>query len=206
MMDQASGGLAIVSRETQDTIASFENLVKRWNPAINLVSKASIHEMRDRHTLDSAQLFYLSPRNAGSWVDLGSGGGFPGLVVAILAKQERPDLKVTLVESDQRKATFLRQAIRTLELPATVLAERIEHVPPQSADVLSARALAPLVELLAHAERHLAPEGTAMFPKGARHSEEVAEARKDWEFDLDTHPSESDSQAAVLVIRNIKRA
>ena len=195
-----------VSRETLRALEGFEALVRRWTPAINLVSKSTLDALRERHTIDSAQLYCLKPEHAKRWVDIGSGGGFPGIVIAILARQFSPDLHVTLVESDARKATFLREASRTLGLSTTVLNERIESVPALSADVLSARALASLTDLLGFAHMHLRPEGVAIFPKGARYAEELTKAKEDWAFDVETHSSLSDSAAAILLIRNINRA
>jgi len=201
-VDLASGS---VSRETFARLQAFESLVKRWTPAINLVSKASLPQLWDRHIVDSAQVFWIAPTGA-HWVDLGSGGGFPGLVVAILAVEHAPDMRVTLVESDLRKATFLRQAAHALTVPVTVRTERIDQVSPLLADVLSARALASLPDLLAYAERHLKPGGLAVFPKGTKHAEEVALARKDWAFDHDSVQSLSEPEAAILKIRNLHRA
>lgn len=194
-----------VSRETLAALQQYEELVRRWTPAINLVSKATLLDLWDRHIVDSAQIFALLPLSATSWADLGSGGGFPGVVIAILAKQLKPDLRVTLVESDLRKATFLRQAAQTLALPVTVRSSRIEVLDPLNAEVISARALAPLADLLAYADRHLAAGGVAVFPKGARYAEELAEAQKTWAFDVDAQQSLSDADAAILVIRNIHR-
>lgn len=195
-----------VSRETFGKLEALEALVQRWNPAINLVSKASLQQLRERHTIDSAQLFSLCPLAARHWVDLGSGGGFPGLVVAIIAQELQPDLRITLVESDARKATFLRQAGQSLGLTLVVLKERIESLEPLSADVLSARALAALPQLLTYAGRHLRPDGLALLPKGERYADEVAEARKHWHFEVETRPSLSDPAAAILLIRKIERA
>lgn len=194
-----------VSRETFDTLKAFEAQVRRWNAAINLVSKNSLDDLWGRHIADSAQVFRLCPSKATSWVDLGSGGGFPGLVVAVLGREAKPELSVTLVEADVRKATFLRQAAQALGLNVTVLSTRIESLPPQKADVLSARALASLSELLNYADRHLRPDGSAIFPKGARYAEELAQAREAWDFDVEAIPSASDKDAAVLVVRNIHR-
>lgn len=195
-----------VSRETEAAVETFEALVRRWNQAINLVSKASVPHLHERHTLDSAALFAFCPDGSKHWVDLGSGGGFPGIVIAILAREQKPGLRVSLVESDTRKATFLRTAAHDLGLQVTVLNQRIESLPPLAADVVSARALAPLTDLLAHAERHLRKGGTAIFPKGVRHSEELANALTSWEFEEESHPSPSEPGAAILVIRNIERA
>ncbi|NHB75664.1 16S rRNA (guanine(527)-N(7))-methyltransferase RsmG [Rhodobacter calidifons] len=195
-----------VSRETLSALQAYESLVQRWNTAINLVSKGTLADFWMRHVVDSAQVFTFCPEKAQTWVDLGSGAGLPGLVVAIIARELRPGLRVTLVESDLRKATFLRQAAQALELCVTVLSQRIESVPALSADVVSARALAPLADLLGFADQHLARDGVAIFPKGARYETEVVEARKAWSFDVVRQPSHSDAEAALLVIRNIRRA
>lgn len=192
-----------VSRETLDRLARLEKLLAKWNPAINLVARSTLPQAWDRHILDSAQLFMLAPEPARHWVDLGSGGGFPGLVIACLAEELRPQLRVTLIESDQRKATFLRQAAADLGLDVRVLTERIESSAPQAAAILSARALAALPALLGFATRHLAPEGLALFPKGASWQEEVEHARKEWHFDLSTKPSVTDPQAVILAVKAI---
>ncbi len=195
-----------VSRETLGRLSVYERLIAQWNPAINLVSRSSLADFWGRHALDSAQLLRLAPPGARTWLDLGSGGGFPGLVVAILAAEQRPDLRVTLVESDQRKASFLRTVARETGTAVTVIAERAESVPPAGADVVSARALAPLDRLLPLAERHLAASGVAIFPKGAAWQAEVNTALANWRFSLQNHASLTDPQGAVLVLEGISRA
>ena len=120
-----------VSRETMDRLESFAALAKKWNPSINLVARSTLADLWDRHIVDSAQVYRFAPQNAVHWVDIGSGGGFPGIVVAAMAKELSPNTKFTLIESDQRKSTFLRTAARELDLKLTVLADRIEHAPPQ---------------------------------------------------------------------------
>jgi 16S rRNA (guanine527-N7)-methyltransferase len=194
-----------VSRETLARLDSYAALLEKWNPSINLVSKSTLPELWTRHFLDSAQILELAPEEAKSWVDLGTGGGFPGMIVAILAAGSRPGLRVTCVESDLRKATFLRTVAREAGIAAEVIARRIEEVPPLGADVVSARALAPLADLLAHAHRHLKPGGVALFPKGASHAEEVARALETWSFRLDTYPSKTDPEAIVLKLGDIRR-
>lgn len=201
---ETAGGY--VSRETFDLLKAFEALVGKWSPKINLVSKADLTDIWGRHIVDSLQIVPLVPDSPRKWVDLGSGGGFPGIVLAIVAKDFWPDLNMVLIESDQRKATFLRTAVRELGLHASVLTDRIEETTPQVADVLSARALASLDDLLAHADRHLAPGGLAIFPKGRRAEEEIAQARENWTFDLQETPSITDAEARILTIRNIRRA
>jgi 16S rRNA (guanine527-N7)-methyltransferase len=202
--DVTVGGVD-VSRETFTLLEAYAALVRRWTPAINLVSKSTLDDLWRRHISDSAQLFTLCPASAVSWVDLGSGAGFPGLVVAVLAKQLQPGLQVTLVEADLRKATFLRQAAQALNLTVTVRSERIETLPPQNADVLSARALAALPDLLVYADKHLRPDGLAIFPKGVRYKAELDQARIAWDFSVDTRSSLFESDAAILTIRNIHR-
>lgn len=192
-----------VSRETFERLVCFVALVKKWNPAINLVSKASLAQVWQRHVYDSAQIFLLTPPGAMRWLDLGSGAGFPGMVVAILAQTALPDLRVTLVEADQRKATFLSQAVRDLAIPVTVMTQRIETMPPQNADVLSARALAPLSDLCGFAQRHLSTTGIALLHKGAHSSDEVKQAQKLWQFSLVRYPSRTDPAAAILAVRDV---
>jgi 16S rRNA (guanine527-N7)-methyltransferase len=203
--EQRVGDLS-VSRETFDGLTAFEAMVRKWTPAINLISKSTVSQIWERHILDSAQLMPLCPEGALRWVDLGSGGGFPGVVVAILAKERKPEMETVLVESDQRKAAFLRHVVQSLKLKSCVRSGRIESLEPEAADVVSARALAPLGELLGLAARHLRPDGLAILPKGSRHADELVQAGKDWAFDAETLPSRSEAGAAILVIRKIKRA
>ena len=193
-----------VSRETIEKLTLYADLLRRWNPKINLVSKSTLDDIWDRHFLDSAQLFDMAPA-AGSWADLGAGGGFPGAVVAILASELRPDLSVTLLEADQRKGVFLRTVLRETGSYGVVIARRIEQAKPLGADIVSARALAPLNKLLSFAHRHMAPSGTALFLKGANSRQEVDEALEHWRFDCETYPSKTDKEAVVLKIGEIER-
>ncbi|MFV2051195.1 16S rRNA (guanine(527)-N(7))-methyltransferase RsmG [Aliiroseovarius sp. YM-037] len=188
-----------------ERLAIYADLLKKWNPAINLVSNSSLDHLWTRHFLDSAQVFDLAPEGVSHWADLGAGGGFPGLVVAVIAKDRTPDMAITLVESDQRKATFLQSAAREMGLTVAVVADRIEAVAALNVDILSARALAPLKALLNYAERHLAAEGIALFPKGAKAQEEVDEALASWRFVVESFPSKTDANAAILKIGGITR-
>ncbi len=194
-----------VSRETYDRLEVFQKLVLKWNDAINLVSKASASDIWGRHILDSAQIAEFAPTNPQTWVDIGSGGGFPGLVTAIQFKDLSPTTRFVLIESDARKATFLRQAIRTLELGAEVMCQRVESVRPLGAAVVSARALAPLSLLLEHAQRHLAPEGRAFFPKGETFADEIRDAQERWHFRFRAHISRTDARAAILEVDQIDK-
>jgi 16S rRNA (guanine527-N7)-methyltransferase len=194
-----------VSRETADRLAAFAALLAKWNARINLVSPATLREVWTRHIVDSLQVFDLAAVSEGHWADLGTGGGFPGLVVAIVAADEAPDLRVTLVESDQRKAAFLAAALRETGVRAAIRAERIEAADPLAADIVSARALAPLSRLLGHAVRHMSPAGKAFFPKGRSCDAELEEALASWRFRYQKHPSRTDSQAVILQIEDIAR-
>ena len=195
-----------VSRETMARLETYAALLKKWNPAINLVAKSTLDDLWERHFEASAQVFDLCPDGASVWVDLGSGGGFPGMVVAILAAEARPALKVTLVESDQRKATFLRTVARDCGVMVNVQAVRAETLAQQGADVVSARALAPLADLLAHADRHLRPGGSALLQKGAQAEAEIAEALASWRFTVQRTPSKTDPRAVILMIGELARA
>lgn len=194
-----------VSRETLQRLKVYAGLLEKWNPSINLVAKSTLPDLWARHFLDSTQILHLAPHDAGKWVDIGTGGGFPGLVIAIMADVSRPGLRVTCVESDQRKATFLRTVVRETGISADVVAQRIEDLDPMCADVVSARALAPLVELVGYADRHLREGGTAIFPKGAGYRAEVSQALEKWFFQMDTYPSKTDPQGNILKLGEIHR-
>lgn len=193
-----------VSRETFEKLEKFGELVEKWNPKINLISKSSVGSLWDRHILDSVQLFEMA-NSEGSWVDIGSGGGFPGIVIAILRAEQRSDDQVTLVESDQRKCAFLRTAVRELGLKSKVISDRIENIPGLNADVLSARALADLSKLLEFSEMHLHANGTALFPKGANWRNEQEDAQRMWSYSLEAITSATNSAAAILKIKDITR-
>ncbi|WP_347267570.1 16S rRNA (guanine(527)-N(7))-methyltransferase RsmG [Paracoccus sp. (in: a-proteobacteria)] len=191
-----------VSRETE-LLDSYAELLRKWNSSINLIAKSTLQEIETRHIADSRRLAELARAADGPWLDLGSGGGFPGLVLAIL----RSDLSVSLMESDQRKAAFLRSVIRELKLPnATVICQRIEHAQPQRVGNVSARALAPLPLLMSYVTRHLAFGGTAWLMKGRNWQKEVDDARREWRFHLRDHPSATDPEATILEITGIEHA
>lgn len=195
-----------VSRETIERLHAFVALVEKWTVRINLVSPSSLPAIWSRHVVDSAQLFPLAPSDFLHWADLGSGAGFPGIVIAILAAERAHPPAVTLIESDQRKAAFLHTAVRELDLKAQIIARRAEAIEPLEADVVSARALGPLVTLLPLAHRHLRAGGMALFPKGRRALEETSEAQQSWRFELSETPSMTDPDARILRIERIERA
>jgi 16S rRNA (guanine527-N7)-methyltransferase len=193
-----------VSRETEDLLRIFADLVLKWTPKINLVSKSDAEVLWDRHIRDSLQLIQLAnaPRH---WLDLGSGGGFPAIVVASYAKVHWPQTRFTLIESDKRKAAYLRTAVRELALNADVLADRIETASSQNADVISARALADLTSLLSLASRHISPRGVCLFHKGAGWRKELEEAQQSWTFSFEAIKSQTQPDAVILKIEGASR-
>jgi 16S rRNA (guanine527-N7)-methyltransferase len=195
----------IVSRETYDRLSEYCALIKKWNPAINLVAKSTLEDIWKRHINDSLQFYCSDNANPNSWLDLGSGGGLPGIVMACVLQEMSPKTKVTLIESDTRKAAFLRTAVRELDLNADVLNSRIENAIPQNADVISARALARLDILFSLAEPHLHKSSECIFAKGKSWKSEIKEAQKNWRFQYEVVKSVTDPNAAILKIGGITR-
>lgn len=198
------GKLQSVSRETSDKLRLFAELLEKWNRKINLVSPASLPDLWQRHIFDAAQLMPMIPEAAKTLLDIGTGGGFPGLIIALMADEGLPDLAVTMIESDQRKCAFLQTVSGQLGLKTRVMAERVEVVPAQGADVMTSRALASLDRLLAHADMHLAEGGQALFLKGANAEAEVNEALASWAFELQKIPSKTNAEAVILKISNLR--
>lgn len=189
-----------VSRETLARLAAYADLLSLWNKKINLVGKSTEPELWQRHMLDSAQLFPLISSQARTLLDVGSGAGFPGLVLAIMGVPE-----VHLVESDQRKCAFLREAARITQTPATIHAKRFEDMAAFKADVITARALAPLVDLLAWSERFIAKNTHCIFLKGQNVEVELTDAYKRWRITADQRPSRTDPRGAIVCISEVCR-
>jgi len=189
-----------VSRETMERLEAYAALLAEWSGRINLVGRSTFADVWRRHFLDSAQLLPLMPPGTRSLVDLGSGAGFPGLVLAILGVPG-----VELIEADRRKASFLREAARIAGVEVTLRACRIESVAPHQADVIIARGCAPLDRLLPLAERFIGPQTTCLFLKGAQAEEELTAAGKAWTMTVSRHPSRSDSRGTVLSLQQVVR-
>ena len=194
-----------VSRETFMKLERYVSLVKKWTPKINLISKSTVPTIWSRHIQDSLQVYRAGPVAFDRWLDLGSGAGFPGVVVAIMSCENPTEGSVGLVESDQRKSAFLRAALREADAKGTVFPERIESLAPQGADVVSARALSDLRTLLGFAHRHLTTGGIALFPKGATWEKEVSDARNEWSFTCEARKSDTEEGSVVLRIGEITR-
>ena len=194
-----------VSHETLDRLRIFESLVKKWTKAINLVSKGDFNKIWKRHILDSAQIYPYLPKFPGIYADFGSGGGFPSIVLAVLLYQEDPNIEIHLIESDGRKAAFLRTALRELKIPGMVWGKRVQEVKLSPARVVSARAVAPLADLLSMAQPLINKETICFFPKGVNWKKEVEDARKHWSFDLKAINSRTQSDAIILELGSIER-
>ena len=189
-----------VSRETLARLEAYAALLAQWNERINLVSRDTLRDVWRRHFLDSAQLLPHVPAGTRSLADLGSGAGFPGLVLAILGV-----CGVELVESDARKCAFLREAARIADAPVRVHHARIEAVPSHEVDVVTARACAPLDRLLVMAQRFIAPHTICLFLKGERAGEELTAARRGWTMRAACHPSRADPRGVILKLEQITR-
>lgn len=194
-----------VSRETLERLDEYEWLLKKWNSKINLISRNTLGEIWHRHFSDSAQLYQHMGSNCNKWLDFGSGAGFPGLVVAAMAVERHPETKFILVESDQRKAAFLMTVSNALGLPAAVIAERIEDLPGQKADIITARAVASLDQLLNWSAPHAQKSSVLLFPKGNSYESELTAARKHWHIEEEVIPSVTDSSSVILRIKDFER-
>lgn len=192
-----------VSHETEARLRQYEALLVKWQGAINLVSPTTLPHAWERHFIDSLQLLPLIPEGARTLYDLGSGAGFPGLVLAVA----RADLSVSLIESDQKKGAFLSAVSHETKTPITIHSDRIEkmtqNLPPP--DLITARALAPLVDLLAYIAPWAAanPALTCIFPKGAQWRSELDRAAADFSFNAHDIPSQTDPNARILVLTQI---
>ena len=191
-----------VSRETQDRLGAFVALLREENDRQNLVSRSSLENVWTRHIYDSAQLLRFAPAPAGRWLDLGTGAGFPGLVVAALA--DRP---FSLVEARRLRVEFLKRAAGTLGISERVCIHhgKVEAVPSEPHMVISARAFAPLDMLLDMACRFSTPETVWILPKGKNAKTELEAARSSWQGDFRLEPSLTDADAHIIVAREVSR-
>ncbi len=189
-----------VSRETMARLELYVERLIKWNKAINLVARSTLDNVWQRHMADSAQLAAHIPGTARTLIDLGSGGGFPGLVVAIL---KGGALDVHLVDSDQRKGLFLKDVSRETGVPVTVHTARIETLDLPPADIVSARACAPLGQLVAYAHPFWKKDTIGLFLKGERAEEELTQAREAWTLEADLIPSLSERRAHLVRVRGL---
>jgi 16S rRNA (guanine527-N7)-methyltransferase len=194
-----------VSRETQEKLVLYAGLLEKWQKSQNLVSPLTLIHLWKRHMADSLQLLDYG-LNSGPWIDLGSGAGFPGLVIAI-AGQGRAGHHVHLVESNQGKCAFLAEVIRATEAAATIHPIRVENygdILPQTEKTITARALAPLHRLCSMVEPMLTGKSVALFPKGRNAEVEIEVAKRQFRFDLERLPSKTDPEGVILRIGHIE--
>lgn len=195
--------LAPVHPESLGDYDSWERLLRKWNTRINLVAPKSLPDFWRRHALDSAQILPLIPNKTRTIVDFGSGAGFPGIAIAIQAKHAGLDQTIHLIESAGKKASFLKTVSREAGLPTVIHADRIEALPNLNADIITARAFAPLNRLLPLAARHLKESGKIILLKGLAVESEVSLARQDWNFHLDQTQSLTDETGSVISITGL---
>ncbi|TRC95314.1 16S rRNA (guanine(527)-N(7))-methyltransferase RsmG [Mesorhizobium sp. WSM4303] len=195
-----------VSRETFERLVAFQQLFLKWNRSINLAAPSTLDDVWGRHILDSAQLARIAPE-AKRWADLGSGGGFPGLVLAFLLV-ERDGASIDLVESNRKKASFLQAVIGQFGLPARVVARRIDdsYALVSTPEIVTARALAALPALLDLSAPWLTKGARALFHKGRDYRAEVEESTHRWAFDLVEHPSMTDAHGVILEVTDLRAA
>ena len=197
-----------VSRETLDRFVTYENLLKRWQKTINLVAPSTLDDVWHRHFADSAQLWRYRPANALTWLDAGSGAGFPGLVLAMLAA-ETGGTRHILIESDSRKAAFLRAVARETGVAVDILCMRIEnsktHAKVGAVHCVTARALAPLPRLVELVAPYFAPSTLGLFLKGREVAAEIEETARSWQFASELRPSLTDRNARVVLLKALKR-
>lgn len=191
-----------VSHETIHRLTALVALLVEWQKRMNLVSAASLNEVWQRHVADSAQLAALIPAEAKTLVDLGSGAGFPGLVLAILLSGQE-GFKAHLIESTGKKCDFLRTAIEATKAPAKVHQGRIEETKRIAADVITARACAPLSELLSYAKRFATPHSLCVFPKGKGAEAELTQVQRSWRIAYKLVPSRTDPASRIIVVRGL---
>lgn len=194
-----------VSRETIEELKVYEASLKEWQTKLNLVSKASLENAWERHFLDSMQLYKLIPQDAKVLYDFGSGAGFPGMVLAIMLKNRTPYLNVNLVESIKKKTLYLNEVKKITNTNVNIINDRIENIKPQIADIITSRALASLEKLLNYTQRFCGKKTKCIFPKGKTYEEEVREAKKLWNFDLEIFQNEQSEEGVILVISNISK-
>lgn len=183
--------------DVAERLQTYVDKLIKWQKAINLVGPNTLKDPWRRHIMDSAQICDEIPPGA-TVADLGSGAGFPGLVIAMLC-----DVEMTLVESDQRKGAFLREVARETDTKVNILNERIEQIEPMNVNIVTARALAPLDRLLPLVHRHLISGGKALLLKGSGVDEELTLTQKNWTMDMVKKPSVTNPDASILVIKDL---
>ncbi len=194
-----------VSRETFLKLKEYQSMLNDWQQRFNLVSSSSLSDAWNRHFLDSAQLFEFIPDISKKLYDFGSGAGFPGMVLAVLAKEKMPNLKVALIESINKKTVYLNAVKDKLGVDVDVLNCRIESMPDDTVDVITSRAMTSLTDLLKYSFKFCSKETVCIFPKGKKYKEELIEAHKSWKFKCDIVSSKQSDEGKILIITNLSK-
>ncbi len=192
-----------VSRETIDSLCEYESMLSKWNSKINLISKNTYADIWNRHFLDSGQIIKHVDASRKRWVDVGSGAGFPGLVVALLLRDRKIDCNLVLVEKNPKKGFFLNEVIRKLNLNVEVVNDNIYTLEPLNADILTARAFSELNNLIEISFRHRKKEGLCLFLKGENYRFELDKTLNYWFFDYDVVDSLSSSSGKIIRVKKI---
>lgn len=194
-----------VSRETMNRLKAYEASLHEWQNRMNLVSKNSLENAWKRHFLDSMQIFSLLP-SEGIVYDFGSGAGFPGMVLAIMANEKTPYLKFKLVESVKKKTLYLNEVKKISGLSnVEIVNNRIEDIPAEPATAITSRAMASLTSLLGYAQKFCTPKTKCIFLKGKSYRDEIEEAKKLWKFNLEVLPNQESDEGVILIVTDIKK-
>ena len=189
-----------VSRETKEKLVQYSALLGKWNKSINLIAPSTVPDIWHRHIEDSLQLIPLLPTESSDIIDIGSGAGLPAIIISLASQHN-----VTMVDSDKKKALFLKEARRILNAEYTVICNRIEKIEQRAYDIITSRACADLDKLLTLSEPFLKEKSYCLFHKGRNYSKEVDDAEKKWSFAMEIIPSKTDNEAAILKLTNIQR-
>ncbi len=194
-----------VSRETFEKLKLYHQSLVEWQSRLNLVANSTLENAWERHFEDSAQIFELIPQGAKTLVDIGSGAGFPAMVLAIMANEKLPALKLTLVESINKKTLYLNHVKEITSADVNILNRRIENLKEKKFDVITARAVIALDGLLAYAYPLFRKNTICLFPKGKNFQQELYEAKKNWYFSYDVIPSKTSDESVILVIKTLAK-
>ena len=194
-----------VSHETIEQLKLYLSLLQEWQSKFNLVSKSSLEDAWNRHFLDSAQLFQYIPQSAQTLVDFGSGAGFPGMVLAIMAKEKTPYLKISLVESIKKKTMYLNEVSCQTDTQVNIINDRIENLKKTKFDVITSRAMTALKDLLLYAAPFCHDKTVCIFPKGKNYALELSEAHKIWHFKCHIEANEISDEGKILIITDIAK-
>ncbi len=194
-----------VSCETFYQLKTYQSLLEEWQVKFNLVSSSSIKDAWNRHFLDSAQLFQYIPKEAKNMIDFGSGAGFPGMVLAIMAKEKTPYLKVVLVDSIRKKTVYLKEVAQKTNTSVDIINDRIENIPNQKFDIITSRAMTSLSDLLKYSYPFCHKGSLCIFPKGKNYALELKEAHSKWNFKCVIKASEQSEEGKILIVSNIRK-